>query len=239
MNCHLYHYAMSIFVSSYLFLVWRLLCLIWAWLHLLFGGGAAICLEYHLPSFHFELMCLSVELRWISWKKHIAGSCAWIHLAAGFWLVNTVHWHSGWLLVSEELLQPFYLLLSSFSTSPLSLFPYASACHSSLVVFCYVSLISSFLCLVSLALDLCFVVTMKFVENVSDKTVLFLQVASYLHLSIQVPSFSSFLVMVLLYQIVLFHVASLLPNWSRYTYFFMNFSPFEPYVKVFKNLFWY
>lgn len=115
-----------------------------------FGGGAAICLEYHLPSFHFELMCLSVELRWISWKEHIAGSCAWIHLATGFWWVNTVHWHSGWLLVSEELLQPFYLLLSSFSTSPLSLFPYASACHSSLVVFCYASLISSFLCSVSL-----------------------------------------------------------------------------------------
>lgn len=56
------------------------------------------------------------------------------------------------------------------------------------------------------ALDLCFVVTMKFVENVSDKTVLFLRVASCLHLSIQVPSFPSFLFMVLLYQIVLFHV---------------------------------
>ena len=170
MNCHLYHYAMSIFVSSYLFLVWSLFCLIWAWLHLLFWGRGCHLLGVSSSIFHFELICLSVELRWISWKQYIVGSCAWIHLATVFWLVNTVHWHLGWLLINEELLLPFYLLLSSFSTSPLSLFPYASACHSSLVVFCYASLISSFFMFSVSALDLCFVVTMKFVENVSDKS---------------------------------------------------------------------
>ena len=114
------------------------------------GGGAAICLEYHLLSFHFELMCLSAELQWISWRQYRVGSCAWIHLATVFWLVNAVHLHLGWLLINEGLPLPFYLLFSSFSTSPLSLFPYVSACHSSLVVSCHISLISSFLCLVSL-----------------------------------------------------------------------------------------
>ena len=122
------------------------------------GGGAAFAWSIIFYPFTLSLcVCLQScgespgeSIGWISWRQYRVGSCVWIHPATLFWLVNAVHLHLGWLLINEGLLLPFYLLFSSFSTSPLSLFPYVSACHFSLVVSCHVSLISSFLCLVSL-----------------------------------------------------------------------------------------
>ena len=50
-----------------------------------------------------------------------------------------------------------------------------------------------------------------------SQIVLFLSITCYLHLPMWVLSFSSYLFMFLLSQIVSFYVVSLLPNWSTYS----------------------
>ena len=56
-----------------------------------------------------------------------------------------------------------------------------------------------------------------FLKHFIDRTVLFLLIASYLHLSRQVLTFSSSPFMFVLSQIVPFYVVSLLPNQSSYS----------------------
>ena len=57
---------------------------------------------------------------------------------------------------------PFYVLFSG-ALSPVFLFSCDSVCHFGLVVFCHLSLIILFFMFSISALDLCFVVTARFV----------------------------------------------------------------------------
>ena len=105
-------------------------------------------------------------------------------------------------------------------------FPGASVCHFSFLVLHTVFL--SFLFFVSY---LCSRFTSYgyhevYIKCLTDKIVLFLLISLYLHLSIQVPSFSSSSFMFLLSQNVPFQVENLLPNWGSYSYFYCLFSPF-------------
>ena len=65
-----------------------------------------------------------------------------------------------------------------------------------------------------------------FYINLMDKIVLFLLIASYLHLSVQILSFSSSPSMFLLSQIIPFWIVSSSPNWNVYVYF-NAFLPFN------------
>ena len=69
------------------------------------------------------------------------------------------------------------------------------------------------------------------IKRLVDKMVLFLLIASYLHLPIGFLTFSPSPSAFLLSQIIPFHVVSLLPNWSSYNYFFW-FSPFNLYAII-------
>ena len=40
----------------------------------------SICMKYHFHPFTFSL-CLSFDLRWVSWRQHVYGSCLLIHSA--------------------------------------------------------------------------------------------------------------------------------------------------------------
>lgn len=167
--------------------------------------------------FGAEVSLLEVASSWVLCFKPFSHSV--------FWLMNTVHLHLGWWLINEDFVLPFYLLFFGCSPSPLFLFPYVSVCCFSLVVLYYVSLSFLFFMFCVSALDLCFVVTRGFLDNVPDKVVFFLLRASYLHLSTQVPSFSSSSFMFLLPQTIPFYVLSWLPNWNGYSYLYC-FSPF-------------
>ena len=79
------------------------------------------------------------------------------------------------------------------------------------MIFFFFSVSSFFIFYVSV-LYLFFVVA--FLQYFIDKTVLFLMIASYLHLSRQVLTFSSSPFMFVLSQIIPFYVVGLLPNQS-------------------------
>lgn len=43
-------------------------------------------------------LCLSLELRWVSWRQHVVGSCSLsIQPLCVFWLARLIHLHLGWL----------------------------------------------------------------------------------------------------------------------------------------------
>ena len=113
---------------------------------------------------------------------------------------------------------PFYPLFSGFSASPLFLFLLFLVCYFSLVVFCddFLSFIFYVSCLFSRFMfcschEVCLI----------GKIVLFLLIAFYLHLPIQVLSFSFSPFMFLLSQSIL--LISLLQNSGSYSYIYCFF----------------
>ena len=105
-------------------------------------------------------------------------------------------------------------------------FPCASVCHFSLLVLHNVFL--SFLFFVSYLCSrfIAYGYHEVYIKCLTDKIVLFLLTSSYLHLSRQVPSFSSSSLVFLLSQNAPFHVVNLLPNWGSYSCFYCFFSQF-------------
>ena len=148
----------SIFVSYYFFGLKSILA----------DKSMATCSFFWLPFawkvlFHpFTLnLCLSLELRWVSWRQYIVGSYFLIQPATLLigefnpftFRVIIDKWGLGTALLS---------LVFGCSLSPLFLFPCVSVCHFSLVVFYDIFDSSFFMSHVS-ALNLCFVVIIRFV----------------------------------------------------------------------------
>ena len=105
-------------------------------------------------------------------------------------------------------------------------FPCASVCHVSLLV-----LHNAFLSFFFFVSYLCPRLTSYgyhkvYIKYLADKGVLFLLASSCLHLSMQVPSFSSSSLGFLLSHNAPFRVVNLLPNWGSDSYFYCSFSPF-------------
>ena len=157
-------------------LAWSLFCLIWVWLHLLSVG-------YHIlgesSSITLLLACLSLELRWVSWGKHIlVGSCFSIHPAILCILIGEFNPFTFRVITDRWGLSTAIYLLFSGSQYLHCLFVlvFLSAIliwWLSIIFFCFLS----FLCFVSI-LDFCFVVTTRFViKPLTDKIVLFLLIS--------------------------------------------------------------
>lgn len=105
------------------FFSWSLFC--WYKYGLSCFSLNTICLEYLFHLFSLSL-CLSLDLRWVSWQQHIVGSCFLIHPAT-LSLVSFIYLHRlGWLLIYEDLLLTFYLYFS-----PIALYLF---CFFSLVI---------------------------------------------------------------------------------------------------------
>lgn len=82
--------------------------------------------------FSFPLrLYLSLEQRWVSWRQHIVGSCFFqsIQLLCACGLMHFIHVHLGCLLIYEDLVQSFYLLLNGCCVSLLFLFPCVLLCY--------------------------------------------------------------------------------------------------------------
>ena len=182
--------------------------------HLLSFG--CLFFKYGLPSLLFEPMIvfraeISLLEAAYSWILFFHPS---IHSVFG--LGNSVYLHLGWLVINEDLLVPIFLLyfLESCSIAPLFPFPYYSVCYFSLVVFYDAFL--SFIFYVSHLFS-----RFRFCSYhevcLIDKIVLFVLIAFYLHLPIQVLSFSSSPFMFLLPQSILFYL------WVCYSYFYCFF----------------
>lgn len=125
MNCPFYHCITSIFVSCYLF--WLELYFVFFWLPFVRG-------VYHLSSLHLEFM--SLELRLVSQKQLIVGSCFLNHPATVPFDQCLVHLHLGWVLIYEGSLLPFYLLFSGRLETSFLPAPCVSPWLFILVVFC-------------------------------------------------------------------------------------------------------
>lgn len=138
----------------------------------------ASCIIFHAFT---SSLCLSLELRsrgnmylFFSPSSHSV-----------FWLVSTIHLYLCWLLVDTDSTTIksiffFFWLIYVFIVSP---------CISVAILVWWFSKIFSTGS--SHVLCLCLMVILSFVWNISVKIVHFLLIASYLHSSIQVLSFSS------------------------------------------------
>ena len=114
-------------------------------------------------------------------------------------------------MIDKDLVLPFYRMFSGCSICPFFLFPCVSVCHFGLVVFYDVFL--SFLFFFAS----CLCCTFMFygyhevcIEHLINRIVLFLLIASYLHLPIHFPPFSSFLLIlkIRLFFILLLNLGS-------------------------------
>ena len=66
------------------------------------------CMTYLFPSLYFEPVCVSLKLRWVSYRQHIGGSCFFIHSATLCLnvLEHFIHLHLKYLLIRKDLLLP-------------------------------------------------------------------------------------------------------------------------------------
>lgn len=111
-NCHLYHCKLCLLLLSYF--------------EIIHFSLEAICLTYHLLTYHLldvPLLCWTCVCLW-GWDESPVGNMELglvfqsISLLCVFSLMSLVYLQLGWLLIYEELLQPFYLLFSGGSASP-------------------------------------------------------------------------------------------------------------------------
>ena len=122
MNCPLYHYVMSIFVSCHLF--WLEVYFVWyEYGYMCFFGGLSFAWSNHSPSLYFELMFVfRAEM------SLLEGTYRWVLIFnpfshSDFWVVNSIYLQLEWLLIDKDVVLPFYLLFSGCSISLLFLFP--------------------------------------------------------------------------------------------------------------------
>lgn len=76
-------------------------------------------------------LCLSLELRWLSWGKHVAECCFLIHLVTSWLWIGEFDQFTFRVTIDKYLGLPFYLLFSGCSISPLLLFPCVSVYYFS------------------------------------------------------------------------------------------------------------
>lgn len=168
----------------------------------------AWCSVFHL----FTLsLCLSLQLT-LSPEGSIQQDFIFqpIPLLSAFQLVSTFHLHLGRLLIYEDLLQPFYLLLFGISES--SVFLFLCFCLlfqlGGILFFCLS--VFPFVMLYVSVLDFWFVVTTRFVQHrkLYMYNCLFSSHCIYFHSHVQVQSFPDSLFMNCCYKFSLFMLYS-------------------------------
>jgi hypothetical protein len=76
------HYIFLIHYSLYKYVVTFFISSDWSWLEVYFVRceysyscllSDSICIEYHFPLFQFQSVCMSLQVRWVSWSQQIVG----------------------------------------------------------------------------------------------------------------------------------------------------------------------
>ena len=82
-------------------------------------------------------LCVSLKLKWDSYRQHIVGSFFFFFFLSicVFLLVNPLYLHLDWVLICKSWLLPSEWLLSGCFLSPLIPFPFVSAYFCKLVAF--------------------------------------------------------------------------------------------------------
>ena len=80
-------------------------------------------------------LCLSLELRWLSWGKHVAECCFLIRLVTSWLWIGEFNQFTFRVTIDKFLVLPFLSFVSWLLYSSFSLFPCIFVCHFNLAVF--------------------------------------------------------------------------------------------------------